>query len=866
MKQTVTRLSNGLSVVVFEDHFAPVVSIQMWVNVGSADEKPTQAGLAHVLEHMLFKGTPTRPVGSIAAQIEGAGGDINAFTSHDHTCYFVTMASRYFRTGLDVIADAISNSSIDEDELAKEMQVILEELARGKDTPTQKLSDACFTKAFNSHPYRRPIIGLKKVLDSIKRKYLIAFYQRHYRPSNMSLVVVGDIDTKNALKHINKRFTDFSGPKHRRPLRNTEPVQKAFRSAVLFDDIADVTCTILFHSSSLFDLDSPAIDVLAMILGSGNSSRLYQKLQEKHQTAFHVWASAYLPADPGVISTGFITDTTRFKKALEMSFDQIFSIRKNLPTTTEINKVKLMIESSLLYQLETYDGRAKNLGYSMSMAGHTNLEEQYIQRVSKVTAEQVQQAALKYLDIKNATCAVIAPKEYKENISKDILTKIAGRIYKKYETAKTKTIKNANLASYASRPMLGTFARKKRIRKVILDNGVRIIFSENPNAPVFAIRTALYGGRLYESKPGLSYFTSSLLTKGTRELNASEFAKVIDEMAGTIHGFSGLNTLGLTCEFLSKDYEKGVKLLCETLTRPAFEENQVEKMRSELLFELHRREDKLAKKSLDLLYGALYGAHPYALPTIGTGQSISQTDRKHITKFWQKTLSPQNLVLCVAGDINIDKMVSLFDKHLGKLKRKSSYSPPNPPPPPNEPIETTLHRKKEQAHIALGFLGVSNNHKDRFALAVLMSVMSGQGGRLFVDLRDKMHLAYAIQGFHMEGIGTGSIGFYIATSQRNIEIAVKALKDQVSKLVRKGITTKELQRAKRYIIGSFEIELSNNSNIAYQVALSELYGLGHLSHRHYAKKIEKVTADQVRKIATRYLDLNRSVLSIVSAR
>ena len=129
-----------------------------------------------------------------------------------------------------------------------------------------------------------------------------------------------------------------------------------------------------------------------------------------------------------------------------------------------------------------------------------------------------------------------------------------------------------------------------------------------------------------------------------------------------------------------------------------------------------------------------------------------------------------------------------------------------------------------------------------------------------------MHLAYALQGYHVEGIGTGTIGFYIATSQKNVETAVSALKDQVTKLRKKGITQKELKRAKRYIIGSFEIELASNSSTAYQIALSELYGLGHLSHHQYPKKIEKVTAEQVRKIAERYLNLDQSVLSIISAK
>lgn len=237
MKQTVTALENGLSVVVVEDHFAPVVSMNIWVNVGSADEKPAQAGLAHVHEHMLFKGTEKRAVGKIASEIEGAGGDINAFTSHDHTCYYVTMASRYFQTGLDVLADAIDNSTFNATELDREIKVILEELSRSRDIPHQKLFENLFAKSFIKHPYGRPIIGYEDVLKNLRRKDVLSFFRRHYRPSNMILVVVGDVDTKKALSFIKRKFARLKSPNYRRSIRTPEPPQKAMRVMAMYDQI-----------------------------------------------------------------------------------------------------------------------------------------------------------------------------------------------------------------------------------------------------------------------------------------------------------------------------------------------------------------------------------------------------------------------------------------------------------------------------------------------------------------------------------------------------------------------------------------------------------------------------------------------------
>ena len=865
MKQIEKTLSNGLRVFVCEDHFSPVVSIQMWVNVGSADETAKQAGFAHVLEHMLFKGTPSRPVGSIASEIEGAGGDINAFTGHDQTCYYINMASRYFDTGIKVLADAICNSSLDRKELDKETKVILEEMSKGNDSPMHKLSEGAFAKVFQKHPFGRPIIGNKKTLKNLSRKKLQDFYRRHYRPSNMFLVIAGDIDSKKAVRLSERLFSGMKKAGYRKPKRQQEPIQKSARSLLLFTQTNEVIYNIHLRTPGIFHKDAPALDALAMILGSGDSSRLHQKLWEENSAAYSTWASAYLPKDAGVLNIGMITEPKLLAKSMKLLWKEIFAFLHTPPLTLELEKIKRLIEGEMIYQIETYDGRARKSGYSLCTSGELDLEEKYLARIKSLTVNDLILAARKYFVPENLTLTMMGSNELKGKIMTDDLKESMKKAY--FASKKSSpNAKKESITEESDYKITSIYSKKKKIQKITLKNGIRLILAQNPNAPVFAFRSVMLGGRIFEPKPGLSNFTALLLNKGTKDLNAAQFAQTIDSMAASVHGFSGLNTLGISGGFMSRDFNKGIELLCRSLTKPAFDEYQIEQTRQELKFAFIRREEKPAKKVFDLFTETLFGPHPYSIPALGTIKSIETIGRKDISKYWKRVLSPDRLVICLSGDISPKDAADQFEKHLGKLTPQKLYKAPTSVLIPEKSKLSKIQMSKEQAHIILGFLGVGNNHIDRHALQVLIAAISGQGGRLFIELRDKMHLAYSVSGFNVFGINTGFIGFYLGTRQANVNIAVNALKTLVQNIKEKGLTTSELKRAKRYLIGSFEIELASNANMAAQISLSEAYGLGHLSHEKYSERIKKVTLAKVQDAAMKYLDLDKHVLAMVAAK
>ena len=297
-------LPNGLTVIVQEMRSAPVVAVQAWVGVGSADESPEEAGLAHVHEHMLFKGTERRRVGEIAQAIEGAGGEINAWTSFDQTVYHVVLASRDFGVGIDVLADAIHHSAFDAEELAREKEVVLEEIKRAEDQPSRVVTQALFQLAYAKHPYRNPVIGTRERVASFTRDDVLAFFRKWYVPSNVTVVVVGDVSEDEAFAAVERSFG--ANAARETPARHgvIEPPQRAPRALVKHEKIEEAYFNVAVHIPDVHHEDVPTLDLLASILGQGESTRLLQRVKRKSALVNDIYAYAYTPIAAGLFGLG----------------------------------------------------------------------------------------------------------------------------------------------------------------------------------------------------------------------------------------------------------------------------------------------------------------------------------------------------------------------------------------------------------------------------------------------------------------------------------------------------------------------------------------------------------------------------------
>jgi zinc protease len=843
-------LDNGLTVLLQENHNAPVVALNMWVKVGSIYEGEAEAGISHVYEHMLFKGTTMRGVGEIAQEIEGCGGDINAFTSFDHTVYHIALASRYLDTGLAVMADAIQHSSFDPDELRKEQEVVLEEIKRGEDIPSRRLTEALFATSYQRHPYRRPVIGSEQTVKSLTRDQILGFFHTWYVPNNMTLVVAGDFDPIAVLPRIQAAFQDFR-PQMLPTLEILqEPAQREPRTVILADDIQETLLDMAYHIPGVLHKDSHAIDLLAFVLGGGESSRLYQTVKAGQELVHAIYTYPFLPKDPGLLVIGATLQEERWQDALTGILAEIERVQGDGVTVAELERAKRNLEGEFIYQRETVQGQASQLGYLGAILADLTYESRSLKAIARTTPQDIQRVARTYLTPTNLTVGFFLPLDDGAHVARECIT--------------TETIQARLQPPRRRRPSRAAAAR--HTRKFLLDNGMTLLVRENHAVPLVAMQAVFLGGLWVEDTAhnGVMNFVAEMVTKGTANRRARALAEEIESMAGDLSGFAGRSSFGVAAEVLYRDFGQGLELLADILCESTFEPDELEKKRADLLAALKHEDDDLFKVAFTLCAQSLFPDHPYGLRVLGTPESVAQLTRDDLIHWYRRYAVPNNLVLAIVGDVEADTV------HQAVNRLFSFWQPaPLDLPPQGRLIRSAANgpmicqRNKEQTHIIVGMRGTSLHHPDRYGLRVLESVLASQGGRLFVELREKQGLAYTVTARSLEGLDPFLFFVYLATSPEKTGVALDGIREELLRVREQGVSAQEVERAKRYLVGSYEIEFQKNSALAAMLAFDERYGLGCHEVESYAQNIAAVTPEMVQHVARTYLTVDQSSVIIV---
>jgi zinc protease len=842
-------MDNGLKVILEENKTAPVVALQIWVKVGSADESDEEAGMSHFIEHMLFKGTERRKVREAAKEIESLGGVINAYTSYDQTVYHITIASRYAEKGLDILNDAIQHSTFERMELEREREVILEEIRRGQDDPSRRLFNQTMATVYQRHPYRRPISGYEKTVRSIQRSQMVTFFKKWYAPNHMVLIAVGDFDLREMEKKVREIFKNFKAFSEGLSQRVEEPVPMEVRPVISYGNFKETYLQIALPISSAKDEDTPALDALSHLLGGGEPSRLVQKVKLEKGLVNTISASSYTPRDPGLFLIATTLPAENVKKAIEAILEEVNRLRTEGVTREELHRVKINIESDLIYGRQTVQGIAGKIGFYEVTAGDVHFEKEYMRRIAVLQSEDIQRVLGKYFKAPRWVISILAPQE-KAGLFKQLSLKAV--IEREERGAIDQSSSDKGKESSAS--------------KTFLDNGIRLIVRENRSIPIVCIQVSFLGGVRFEeeSQNGINQFIAVLLTKGTKNRSSLEIAKKVESMAGSLDGFSGYNSFGLSFTFLSQHFEDAFDLLTEVIRQPSFDKEEMEKRRRLILASIQQQEDDLGRLVFKLFRKTLYERHPYRMDTLGTPNSIQKLTQNDLKEYYQRMVVPENMVLTVVGDVDQKQVLFAVKKGFGDLQRESLNIPSiSQEPPLQKRRRAEIVRSKEQAHFVLGFLGVSFQNADSNALMVLGAALSGHGGRLFRELRDKESLAYALNFMAQPNLDPGYIGVYMGTHPSKLETAIEAVLRELKKVKEKGLTQEEVDRAKNYLIGNFEIGLQTNGAQANQMSLDELYGLGFDHYQKYPQEIQKVTKEDVNRAAKGYLNLDTYAIAII---
>jgi zinc protease len=829
-------LKNGLTVILKEDHSAPVAAVQVWVKTGSANETPAEAGITHQIEHMIFKGTATKGTDEIARAIESSGGQINAYTSFDRTVYYAEIDSARVNTALDVLLDAVQHSVFDPGELEKEKEVVLEEYRRSQDIPERELSKALMALAYQKHPYGRPIIGYEETIRSFNREMILEYMDKWYTPGNMVLVAVGDFETAKILKTIEKLVQNFPERGGAKPSRPVEPPQMELRKTVEHARVQQVYLDLLWHIPPMTHEDIYALDVLETILGDGRSSRLYKRLKMDANLVYRVGAGTYALTDPGLFSISATLDPENLPAALNAIGGEISRMKRTPVTPSEIQKAKTLAEASFVFDMEDMAGQASTLGFFQTMTGDMYNADVYLSRIKQVTADDVLRVSKTYLRPENLSVGVMAPEN--EAIALD------AALVKPFSEAPSKVEKTASVLSQNPTEMH------------VLKNGMRLILKENRRVPEVSVVGAFLGGKRLE-KPGqwgISGFVAEMLTRGTKKRTAAQIANTVESWAGSLDGFSGRNSLGVTGKFLSTDLYAGLELLSDIILQADFPAGEIEKVRADILAAIRAKKDRPTAQLFELFYKTLYPHYPYGHPSTGTPETIKGLTREDLEKWYLNLRIPSNFVLTVVGDFDRRQLLPYLKTLFEPLKPAQRALPEiDPEPPIAAPRRAHIDRPGAQTHLCVGYLGADLKSPNNAPMALVDTALSGMGGRLFLKLRDQQSLAYSVTAFRSPGLETGAFGVYMACDPKKLPQAQAGVFKELSLLRENGLTEEELQAAKRYLLGNLKIGMQTNGSQAMQMTLDELYGMGYDHMPKYIAAIGSVTTK----------DVNRAVKEII---
>jgi len=827
-------LKNGVTILVQENHSMPVVTIRIYIRAGSIHEGEfLGSGISHFVEHTISKGTKTRSEQEIDRAVEEMGNASNAYTTLDHTCYYITTASQYFGRALDVLSDYVINPTFPVEQVEKEKGVILREIIMGEDDPGRVLGKALYRARYLRHPARHPVIGYRDELERLTREDLVTYHKRLYVPDNIVAVVAGDVKAEEAKEKLEKAFGEMQQRAAPQMALEAEPPVMGPRREIVEKPVNATYLAVGFPGVSLSDPDLYPLDTLAIILGRGTSSRLYRRLRETEQLVDGITAYSVTPAyGPGYLEILATLPPKNQDAAERVVREELEKIKEGGATEEEIAKAKRILVSDHVFMQETIEGQAAQIGTDQLLAGDPDFSRRYIERIDRVTAQDVQRVAREYLNADKLCLAAVRPPTAGETIT-------------------------------VEKPA------ERETKRFVMDNGMVVLLHENHATPTVSVVAAFPGGVRFETEAnnGISNLTANLLVKGTKQRSAVEIAEFVDSLGARLSPVSGRNSIGCSLEVLAQDFEAGLGLLKEVLFEPTFPEDEVEKEKRLTLTAMEQRKDSPFFIAGRLLSENYFTHHPYRLDPMGSESSVPALTREAIVRFHETHCVPNDMALAIFGDLDPVRAQEEVEHIFGRLP---AGNPEQASPPPQEPPPSTreiLGQKPgiEQTVIFMGMPGSRLDDEDIYVLDVLDAVLSGAsvpGGRLHNRLRGE-RLVYVVHAYNSPGIEPGMFLIYAATEPGLEEKVRTAIREEIERLRSAEVPGEELERGKRMCISSFEIARQSNMSQAQTVAYDELYGLGYDRYLHYPERIEEVTASQVLEAARKHLDLEHTIIAAV---
>jgi zinc protease len=864
-------LDNGLTVIVRESHRVPVVSFWIWYRVGSRNEPLGCTGISHWVEHMLFKGTPDYQPGEIFRTINKFGGTLNGFTSLDYTAYFETLPNTQLELAVSIEADRMQNAIFDPDEFEKERTVILSEREGNENSPGFHLREEMMAAAFRAHPYGQSLIGYESDLKSMTRDELYEHYRTYYTPRNSTVVVVGDVDTDEAVEIVQRHFGPIDPGPDVPDVRTSEPEQLAERRVTLRRPAPARQMSLAWHGPNASNPDAPAMEVLDTILsggkgiglgsggGMGRSSRLYRALVSSGLCS-GAGSGFSLSIDPNLfsISATLLPDSVG-EDVEAVVFDQVNRLRDELVEPSELERAIKQIRAQFAYSTESVTHQGYWLGSMATVAPERDPDE-FIEEVAAVTAEDVQRVARTYLREGCYTLGWLIPEDFAGDVSEPAEPEVAA-------------IMNRPAFYTDGHPeeaVAGAPRTKLDISERTLSNGTRLVSNFDPTSEAAVVELRIPAGSALDGDaPGLARLTGGMLTRGAAAFTFDQFNEELDSLGAAIGVSTGRDHVDISIQCLREDAGRMIQLMAEVVMTPTFPEDELQRVRAQSLNALRRTLDDTRSEASHKLRTMLFPeGHPLHHRAIGTEESLNTISRDQLVDYHRYAYTANGAIFAVAGGLETDRAAELIDHAFRDWSPVESPSRVtiDPVGAPTEQVRASGSiAGKSQSDIAMGLPTVERLHPDYEALRMGNLILGRLGlmGRLGANVRDTLGLAYYAFSNLSAGSTYGRWTAQAGVNPENVDTAIDAILHEVQRLRDELVDPDEISDAKSFMVSSLPIGLESSGAIVATMLQIAFHDLGLDYVERLPERVNAVTPEAIRDAANRHLDPQRMAIAVV---
>lgn len=856
-------LENGLTVLTLPFKLIPKVSIQLWYNVGSKDEKSGQKGIAHLIEHMIFKGTATLSECDINLITHKLSGYCNAFTSYDYTGYLFDFPTQHWHEALPIMADCMRNCTFKQEFLNSELKAVIQELKMYKDNYTASLIENLISTTFQDHPYHHPIIGYKQDLWSLTRDSLINFYNHHYIPNNATLVVVGDVDHEQVLELAKRNFG------HIKPNWNYKkeefyhsPDLKSYQ-VKLYRDVKQSNVIMSWTIPGLSNKKSYLFDIASRVIGAGKGSSLYKKFVNEYELVTELESFVDELFEYGLFNIYFKPKNTEdIDKIINLINKELINIIDTLEDS-DINRAVKKTETDYLSLIENNSNQAYEIAKYFLATGDEQYFSNYTLYKKDNLKQEVKEFISQYLIPNISNTGYILPIKEKDKdywlkiqeISDKEDNRILSNIKRTAEIEEGKCVYSIQVKP----PKVFSYPKSQSFN---ISNGLKLLYYNNPVLPKVDLILDFKSKYYYDPKDlqGLSTFTSLMIEEGTKNYTANQLADFLESYGMTLYSNSGY--LGLSA--LSNDLTKGFEVLKDLLTQATFNQNSIVKVKEQLLAEINDYWDQPMKFVTQIAKQEIYKEHPYAKNVLGTSESIKKITREDLLNYYKTFLSPIGSKLALVGNLSHydihENIESIFNNWKGPEVKNLIY--PNIVPVKHKEINYPIMR--DQTVLCYAGLSVRRTDSDYDKLLIFDQIFTGgvlgsMSSRLF-DLREKTGLFYTIGGslIYNVDLEPGLILIKTIVSNDRLKDAEKSIEEVINTAI-DSLSQEELTAAKNAIINSLVDNFSTNYKIAYSSLFIDNYGFSKDYFDHRAQQILSITLENVKEVVKKYLSIEQMI-------